>query len=233
MIAGRFSAVIKDEFMKPIFHPLMLAMCISVTCYASSPLKSLFERKDYAAFLPQAEAKASAGDAEALFLLGKAYHLARGVAEDRERARAYYQDARSLGSARASHNLGSMAREQGDVKMAVEFFEEALERGLKLPTLYNLAQVSSPEVPTNYWSIPEFVQQAGRAGDYLARAYAEDGKVETLFGASRQYTQVARQALPPISSGSTQLRSGRARSSGWRRVWPRASDSPGRITACC
>ncbi|WP_347505251.1 tetratricopeptide repeat protein [Pseudomonas anguilliseptica] len=182
--------------MKPIFHPLMLAMCISVTCYASSPLESLFERKDYAAFLPQAEAKASAGDAEALFLLGKAYHLARGVAEDRERARAYYQDARSLGSARASHNLGSMAREQGDVKMAVEFFEEALERGLKLPTLYNLAQVSSPEVPTNYWSIPEFVQQAGRAGDYLARAYAEDGKVETLFEASRQYTQVARQALP-------------------------------------
>ena len=124
MIAGRFSAVIKDEFMKPIFHPLMLAMCISVTCYAASPLESLFERKDYAVFLPQAEAKASAGDAEALFLLGKAYHLARGVTEDRERARAYYQDARSLGSARASHNLGSMAREQGDVKMAVEFFED-------------------------------------------------------------------------------------------------------------
>lgn len=205
MIAGRFSAVIKDEFMQPLFHPLLLAMCISVTCHAASPLESLFERKDYAAFLPQAETKASAGDAEALFLLGKAYHLARGVTEDRERARAYYQDARSLGSARASHNLGSLARERGDLKMAVELFEEALARGLKLPTLYNLAQVSSPQGLTNYWGIPDFVQQAGRAGDYFAQAYAEDGKVETLFEASRQYTQAAQAARKALPSDSERL----------------------------
>lgn len=191
--------------MKPFFRPLLLAMCVSVTCHAASPLESLFERKDYAAFLPQAEARASAGDAEALFLLGKAYHLARGVTEDRERAWGYYQDARNLGSARASHNLGSMARERGDVKMALEFYEEALARGLKLPTLYNLAQVTSPPELRDYWGIPHFVKEAGRAGDYFARAYAEDGKVETLFEASRQYTQAAQAARKALPSDLEQL----------------------------
>ncbi|MCU8107149.1 SEL1-like repeat protein [Shewanella sp. SM101] len=116
---------------------LLLLLTVSFAATAEkSALEQLFEQQQYDAFLQQAQQQAAENNAEALFLLGKAYHLGRGVTQDNATASQYYEQARALGSARASHNLGSMALDNDRKTQAIPLLEEALARGLKLPTLY-------------------------------------------------------------------------------------------------
>src|SRR5690606_13517816 len=101
----------------------------------ASELEQLFETEQYQKFLAQAQTAAQADDADALFLLGKAYHLGRGVKKDIITARSYYRQADVQGSARAAHNLGSLALSEGRKPEAIEHFKRALSRGLRRPTL--------------------------------------------------------------------------------------------------
>ncbi|MGZ0788152.1 tetratricopeptide repeat protein, partial [Pseudomonas saponiphila] len=84
---------------------LLLLLTVSFAATAEKfTLEQLFEQQQYDAFLQQAQQQAAENNAEALFLLGKAYHLGRGVTQDNATASQYYEQARALGSARASHN---------------------------------------------------------------------------------------------------------------------------------
>lgn len=126
---------------------LPIALCLSLfltQAVHAADLEELFDESRYGEFLPKAERAAATGDALALFLLGKAYHLGRGVDENEALARSYYEKARASGSARASHNLGSMLMSEKRIKDAIPLFEEALQRGLLMPTLINLGKAHSP-----------------------------------------------------------------------------------------
>lgn len=185
--------------MRFLKYLLLLAMCVHAASYAST-LEQLFESGDYEAFLPNAEVAAAADDVDGLFLLGKAYHLGKGVPEDARKASAYYQRARDLGSARASHNLAIIAEARWDIPQAERLYEEALERGLKMPTLLNLALMTYPDEGRKITSIPYFVEQVGRSGDYYAQAYAENNDDETLAFAANAYVQAAVEARKYPSS---------------------------------
>ena len=185
--------------MRFLNYVLLLTMCVHAASYAST-LELLFESGDYEAFLPNAEVAAAADDIDGLFLLGKAYHLGKGVPEDARKASAYYQRARDLGSARASHNLATIAEAQRDIPQAERLYEEALERGLKMPTLLNLAHMTYPDEGGKITSIPYFVEKVGRSGDYYAQAYAENNDDETLAFAAKAYVRAAVEARKYPSS---------------------------------
>lgn len=166
----------------------------------ASPLEDAFNGPDKPRFFAEAEAAAARGDTEALFLLGKAYHLGVGVEADPARARVLYGEARAQGSARASHNLALMALAAGQRSEAITLLDEALARGLQMPTLHNLGRAHAPEIPGTRFFLREPVAAAGRVGDYYARAYAQASDVAEAFEASRQYLQAwqfARNAVPP------------------------------------
>jgi len=173
--------------MKLFVRPLLLSILLCTTAQAAT-LEQLFEDGRYGDFLPKAQEAAAAQNTDALFLLGKAYHQGLGVAEDHERARELYEKARKLGSARASHGLANLLQ-HSDPHLAMSLYEEALARGLKMPTLYDLGLLTSPPLPGHPTAIPDFVTRSGQAGDYFARAYAESGDDHILLHAARQYLQ--------------------------------------------
>ncbi len=153
----------------------------------AATLTELFDREDYAAFQARAQAAAAKGDAEALFLLGKAAHLGKGREVDLAEAMKRYEEARAKGSARASNNIGSIMLEQGDREGSIPLFEEALSRGLKMPTLLNLGRAYTPPDPTSFIDLYPFSVQARKAGDYLAQAFAIQPDFETSVDTARQY----------------------------------------------
>ena len=95
----------------------ILVMLIFVHCVGAraadvavtSELERLFDAGRYEQFMKLAAPLARKGDPDALFLLGKAHHSGKGVAENAVRARAFYEQAAEKNHARATHNLGSLA----------------------------------------------------------------------------------------------------------------------------
>lgn len=185
---------------------ILLALSLSSTANAEiSALEQLFEQQQYDAFLQQARQQASENNAEALFLLGKAYDLGRGVTQDSIIASGYYLQARELGSARASHNLGSMTLNKGRKAEAIRLFDEALAGGLKLPTLYNLGLAHSPADPKSIFNLPPVIEAAQRAGSYFGQAYELDNDILYLDNASREYLRAYLIAMQSYGSEREQL----------------------------
>ncbi|MBL0952674.1 MAG: sel1 repeat family protein [Pseudomonas sp.] len=174
--------------MSRLFFALTLGLCLTQSAYADD-LEALFNEQRYGEFLPKAESAAATGDAQALFLLGKAYHLGQGVEEDDSRARSYYEKARAAGSARASHNLGSILMSEERPRDAIPLFEEALQRGLQMPTLINLGRAYSPSDLDYQIQGYGAIKTAEQAGDYFAQAYEQDSHIDSLKEAARNYLQ--------------------------------------------
>lgn len=169
----------------------------------SNTLDDLFSSDQFSAFFAQAHTAADQGNPDALFLLGKAYHLGKGVAANEDTARDYYERARAAGSARASHNLGMLELGLGNRSRAIVLLEEALARGLKMPTLYNLGRAHSPPDAAG-WPDAEDVHSALRAGGYFAQANTLRPSVDSVFNASREYLRAyhfAQRVLPPHNEG--------------------------------
>ncbi|ABC33178.1 FOG: TPR repeat, SEL1 subfamily [Hahella chejuensis KCTC 2396] len=165
---------------------------------AATP-EELFNSGQYDEFFSQARDAAAKGDADALFLLGKAHDLGKGVNEDREQARAFYQQAREKGSARASHNLGVMEIDAGRPKAAIPLLQEALERGLKMPTYINFAVAYNEPDPTSVFAVAGVLPNILKSGDYYAQAHELKPDAGYDFEASRQYVrayQMSRHLLP-------------------------------------
>lgn len=177
------------ELMKTctIFTLLLTLSIGSAATAEQATLEDLFNQQQYVVFLQQAQQQAKIKNANALFLLGKAYHLGQGVTQDDPTARQYYEQARALGSARASHNLGVMALDEDRKTEAIFFLEEALARGLAIPTLSDLGRAHSPTEPIDMTA----VKAAQRAGSYFSQAFAlQPDNRDHLLNASREYLRV-------------------------------------------
>jgi len=72
---------------------------------------------------------AQAGDRDALFNMGQAYKLGRGVPEDMGKARAYYNAAAVKGSLPAQANLGIILFQAGEKSEALSWLKMAADRG--------------------------------------------------------------------------------------------------------
>lgn len=176
--------------MNKILLLLILSFSLVNLAYAAT-FEEQFNNKQYEQFLPAARAEAAKGNADALFLLGKANHLGLGVPVDLAQAKILYQQAREKGSARASHNLGNIIMDEGSFDEGVALLEEALNRGLKFPTLYNLAKAYNVSQETlngfDPWDAKRIADNLIKSGDYYAQAYTlkPEDKGDELV--SRQY----------------------------------------------
>lgn len=174
--------------MSRLFIALSLSLCFT-HAVAAADLDALFNQERYGEFFPKAHSAAATGDAQALFLLGKAYHLGQGVDKSEALAKSYYEKARAAGSARASHNLGAVLMSEKRSVEAIPLLEEALQRGLLMPTLFNLGKAYSPSDRDYQVQRHGGVVRAERAGDYFVQAYEQDADITSLMEASRNYLQ--------------------------------------------
>jgi len=84
---------------------------------------------DFARAVAEWEGPAAAGDPDALFNLAQAYRLGRGVDVDNARARAFYEQAASLGHVKAADNYGLMLFQEGEQEKAMPMIRAASDRG--------------------------------------------------------------------------------------------------------
>lgn len=88
-----------------------------------------WSRGDWNGAVAQWQGPAQANDPDALFNLGQAYRLGRGVPQDAAKARDYYARAAKLGHLRAADTYGIMLFQDGDRKTAMPYIENAARRG--------------------------------------------------------------------------------------------------------
>lgn len=84
---------------------------------------------DYPTAVKAWQGPAAKGDADALFNMGQAYKLGRGVPKDLTKAEEYYSKAARLGHVRASDNYGILLFQSGRQKEALPWLEAGADRG--------------------------------------------------------------------------------------------------------
>ena len=150
-----------------------------------SDLELLFKSERYEEFFETAEKRAQENDADALFLLGKAHHLGKGVPENFNKAHDFYERAAKQNSVRAEHNLGVLKLD--DYKrpdQAVAHFKKALAMGLEHPSLYNLARTYMTLCDHN--TDPELCRQSS---EYYLRTWEAKGGSDTFDAAVMGYAK--------------------------------------------
>lgn len=88
-----------------------------------------WSRGDYAAAVAEWEGPAANGDADAMFNLGQAYRLGRGVVQDAVRAEELYKRAAERGHMQAADTYGLMLFQSGRHEQALPYVQDAARRG--------------------------------------------------------------------------------------------------------
>jgi cell division septation protein DedD len=88
-----------------------------------------WSRGDYAAAVREWEGPAASGDPDAMFNLGQAYRLGRGVVANAARAEALYARAAAGGHLQAADNYGLMLFQDGRREAALPYIQDAARRG--------------------------------------------------------------------------------------------------------
>lgn len=88
-----------------------------------------WSRGDYAAAVNEWEGPAAAGDPDAMFNLGQAYRLGRGVQIDLARAETLYANAAAKGHPQAADTYGLMLFQDGRREAALPYVQDAARRG--------------------------------------------------------------------------------------------------------
>jgi len=108
----------------------LIALCSGAPALAD--VKSgvdAWSRGDYAAAVREWEGPAAAGDPDAMFNLGQAYRLGRGVPADPARAEALYASAAAAGHLQAADTYGLMLFQDGRREAALPYIQDAARRG--------------------------------------------------------------------------------------------------------
>lgn len=88
-----------------------------------------WSRGDYAAAVAEWQGPAEAGDPDAMFNMGQAYRLGRGVPADMERAEQLYRLAAQAGHLQAADTYGLMLFQDGRREEALPYVQAASTRG--------------------------------------------------------------------------------------------------------
>ena len=110
----------------------MAALSGTVPANATTTVRDGVEawsRGDYAAAVAEWQGPAEAGDPDALFNLGQAYRLGRGVPLDMGRAEALYARAAQAGHVQAADTYGLMLFQDGRREAALPYVQAAARRG--------------------------------------------------------------------------------------------------------
>ncbi|HYD25429.1 MAG TPA: SPOR domain-containing protein [Croceibacterium sp.] len=109
---------------------LLLAMLAAAPALADVKAGvDAWSRGDYAAAVKEWEGPAAAGDPDAMFNLGQAYRLGRGVPTDLKRAESLYARAAAAGHVQAADTYGLMLFQDGRREAALPYVRDAASRG--------------------------------------------------------------------------------------------------------
>src|SRR5690606_3150698 len=120
-----------SDAMKPAWGTAaVLAALVAVPAMADVKAGvDAWSRGDYTAAVREWEGPAEAGDPDAMFNLGQAYRLGRGVPSDLARAEALYARAAEAGHLQAADTYGLMLFQDGRREAALPYIEDAARRG--------------------------------------------------------------------------------------------------------
>ena len=122
--------------MPPDLNKPVLGAAALLAAFAAAPALAdvkagvdAWSRGDYAAAVREWEAPAAAGDPDAMFNLGQAYRLGRGVVVNPARAEALYARAAAAGHIQAADTYGLMLFQDGRREAALPYLQDAARRG--------------------------------------------------------------------------------------------------------
>lgn len=108
-------------------------------------------RGDYALAIKEWQASALRGDADALFNLGQAYKLGRGVPQDLVKAEDLFGRAAGMGHIHAADNYGLLLFQRGEKARALPFIRAAADRGdPRAQYLLGIAHFNGDLVPKDW-----------------------------------------------------------------------------------
>lgn len=153
---------------------LYCGICVLAAGPAQADVKAgvdAWTRGDFAAAVAEWETPATNGDADALFNLGQAYKLGRGVPQDVAKAEGLFGRAAAKGHMQASDNYGLMLFQRGDRAKALPYISAAADRGdPRSQYLLGIASFNGDNVPKDWVRAYALVTLAHQGG--LAQAAA-------------------------------------------------------------
>jgi len=141
--------------LRPVLRPALAAvLAVLAAGPAMADVKDgvdAWSRGDYAAAVREWEGPAAEGDPDAMFNLGQAYRLGRGVPEDKARAETLYAKAAALGHVRAADTYGLMLFQDGRQEMALPYVQASAARGdPRAQYLLGIAHFNGDIVPRDW-----------------------------------------------------------------------------------
>lgn len=134
-----------------------------------------WSRGDYAGAVAQWQGPAAAGDPDAMFNLGQAYRLGRGVPRDEARAEALYERAAQAGHVQAADTYGLMLFQDGRREAALPFVQAAARRGdPRARYLLGIAHFNGDLVPRDWERAYALISLAHASGLPNAQAAMAD-----------------------------------------------------------
>ena len=181
----------------------MLSMiALAVTATAPATVKSgvdYWRAGEYPAAVAAWLPFAAQGDADALFNMGQAYKLGRGVTKDANIARDYYRKAATRGHLPAQANLGIALFQAGDKAEAVRWLKTAADRGEpRAQYVYGIAVYNGDGTPKNLGQAYGYLLRAKASG--LAQATTALGSIEPGLNADARTAGTAMAAA--MANGS-------------------------------
>ena len=124
-------------------------------------------RGDYAAAVKEWSAQSATGDADALFNLGQAYKLGKGVQQDLIKAEQLFGQAAALGHLQAADNYGLLLFQRGDRQKGLPYIRAAADRGdPRAQYLLGVMHFNGELVPKDWvraYALVSLAQQQGLA----------------------------------------------------------------------
>jgi len=131
-------------------------------------------RGDFATAVREWQTEAGRGDADALFNLGQAYKLGKGVPQDLAKAEQLFGQASARGHIQASDNYGLLLFQRGERAQALPYLRAAADRGdPRAQYLLGISHFNGQLVPKDWvraYALVSLAQQQGlaQAGPALA-----------------------------------------------------------------
>ena len=122
-------------------------------------------RGDFAAAVKHWQTEAARGDADAIFNLGQAYKLGKGVKQDLPQAEKLFGQAAAMGHLQASDNYGLLLFQRGERGQALPYLRSAADRGdPRAEYLLGIAHFNGELVPKDWVRAYALVSLARKQG---------------------------------------------------------------------
>lgn len=151
------------------FHAaIAAAACAGMAAPALADVKAgvdAWSRGDYTGAVKEWQGPADKGDSDALFNLGQAYKLGRGVKPDLAKAEDLFSRAAQRGHPQAADNYGLLLFQRGEHARAMPYISAAAERGdARAQYLLGIAHFNGDTVAKDWvraYALVSLAQQAG------------------------------------------------------------------------